>query len=125
MESGFDPQAGSEVPGGDFGSGDLGEPNSDEKLWAMLSHLSIFVFSIFGPLIIYLVKKEESEYIRQQSLEALNFQIAVLVIGLISIVTCIGPLVVAIGGMIYGILATVDVNKGVNYRYPYTIRFIN
>lgn len=36
------------------------EINSDDCMWAMMAHLAMFVFAIFGPLIIYLVKKEES-----------------------------------------------------------------
>ena len=40
-----------------------GEVTSDERMWAMLAHLSILVFSIFGPLIIWMIKKEESAFI--------------------------------------------------------------
>ncbi len=38
-------------------------PNSDEKTLALLSHVLTFVFPIFAPLIIYLVKKDESPFI--------------------------------------------------------------
>ena len=36
--------------------------SSDDTLWALLAHLSHFVLGIIGPLVILLVKKEESPY---------------------------------------------------------------
>ena len=33
---------------------------SDDRLWALLSHLAYFFFTIFGPLIIWVVKKDDS-----------------------------------------------------------------
>jgi uncharacterized Tic20 family protein len=103
---------------------DSSMPTSDERLWALLAHLAILVLSIIGPLIIWLVKKDESRFVEDQAKEALNFQISVLIVSLISLVTCIGPFVVAIGAIIYGILAAMEANKGVYYRYPYTFRLI-
>ena len=97
---------------------------SDDMTWALISHLAIFVFSIFGPLIVMLVKKD-SPFVQHHAKEALNFQLAVLIVSLLSIVTCIGPFIVMIGAWVYGIIATMETNKGVYYRYPYTFRMIN
>jgi hypothetical protein len=36
----------------------------------------------------------------------------------------VGPVVVAIGAVVYGIIAGLEANKGVYYRYPYTVRLI-
>ena len=89
-----------------------------------MAHLAILVFSIFGPLIIWLVKKDESHFVNDQAKEALNFQLSVLIVSLISTVTCVGPLVVLVGGIVFGVLAAMEANRGVYYRYPYTIRMI-
>jgi uncharacterized protein len=103
---------------------------SDEKMWAMLAHLSGLIaaalggMSFLGPLVIYLIKKDESPFVADQAKEALNFQIAVLIVALISVVTCIGPIVVAIGALVYSVLAAMEANKGITYRYPYTFRLI-
>ena len=81
------------------------EIGSDDRMWAMMAHLAMFVFAIFGPLIIYLVKKEESQFIAEHAREALNFQIAVLIVSLISICTVVGPILVAVAGIVYSLLA--------------------
>ena len=43
--------------------------------------------------------------------------------------TCVGVIpavpVVAIGRIVFTIIAAMEANKGVYYRYPYTIRLIN
>jgi uncharacterized Tic20 family protein len=99
-------------------------PTSDERLWATLAHLAILVVSIIGPLVIWLLKKEESRFVEDQAKEALNFQLSVLIVGLISTVTCVGPFVVLVGGIAFAILAAMEANKGVCYRYPYTFRLV-
>jgi uncharacterized Tic20 family protein len=101
------------------------EISSDDRMWAMMAHLAMFVFAIFGPLIIYLVKKDESQFIAEHAKEALNFQIAVMIISLVSICTFVGPFLVAVAGIVYSILAALEANKGQTYRYPYSIRLVN
>jgi uncharacterized Tic20 family protein len=106
------------------------ETNKDAKTFAMLAHLlAIFTFFI-GPLIIWLVKKDEHPYVDEQGKEALNFQITVVIAwfaaGVLSFL-CIGffllPLI-WIGNLIFCILACVAANKGQHYRYPLSIRII-
>jgi len=109
---------------GPAGGSAAGEPTSDERTWAMLAHLAVLVFSIFGPLIIYLVKKDESEFIADQAKEALNFQLAVMIVSLLTLCTFIGPFVVWVAAIVYGVMAGLEANKGVRYRYPYTWRLI-
>lgn len=53
------------------------EINSDDRMWAMMAHPAMFVFAIFGPLIIYLVKKEESQFVAEHAKEALNIGIRI------------------------------------------------
>jgi uncharacterized Tic20 family protein len=99
--------------------------SSDEKILALFAHLSLVIgLGIIVPLIIWLVKREESSFLDDQGKEALNFQLSVLLASLVLSVTCIGPLVVAIGGIVYAIIAAIESNKGVRYRYPYTFRMI-
>ncbi|ADB19057.1 conserved hypothetical protein [Pirellula staleyi DSM 6068] len=107
-------------------------PSSDERMWGLLAHLSPLIASgmglpFLGPLIIWLIKKDESPFIADQAKEALNFQIAVLLAVMICAATVIGILllpIVAVGALIYSIMAAMEANKGVYYRYPYTLRFI-
>ena len=65
----------------------------ESKMWAMLAHLLGLFTCFIGPLIIWLVKKDEDAFVNDQGKEALNFQItvalAMVVSGLLSVV-CIG-----------------------------------
>ncbi len=84
-----------------------------------------------GPLLVWLIKKDQSPFVADQAKEALNFQIAVtiaLLISAVSIFVCIGVIlvpVVFIGSIVFSIIAALEANKGVYYRYPYTVRFIS
>ncbi|GGO66245.1 DUF4870 domain-containing protein [Nonomuraea cavernae] len=106
-------------------------PGSDDTTMAMLAHLLGLLVSWVGPLIIYLMKKDESPYVRDQAAEALNFQITMfigyMVAGLLTIVL-IGLLllpVVWIVSLIFHIQAAIAANKGENYRYPIAIRLVS
>ena len=105
-------------------------PTSDEKSMGMLSHLLAIFFGFLAPLIIYLVKKDESKYVEQQSKESLNFQITMMIAYIISfflIFLLIGIALVVllhIFRLVVCIIATIKANEGKMYRYPFTIRLI-
>ena len=54
-----------------------------ERNIAMLSHVLAFFTSFIGPLVIFLVKKDESKFISNHAKESLNFQITLLIISYI------------------------------------------
>ena len=101
------------------------------RQWAMFAHLSGLLLGVIGPLIIYLVKKDEDPFVADQSREALNFHLALMIalfVSILAIFVIIGIFllpVVIIGAWVFQIIAAVQANKGVWYRYPITIRFIN
>ncbi len=101
----------------------------NDNLWILFSHLSLlFGIGLLVPLIIYLVKKDESEAVAYHSKEALNFHISVTIYSLICAVTCIGiPLipVVGIAALVFSIIAAVKASDPVRYRYPLTLRLVN
>ena len=100
------------------------EPTSDEKLWGLFTHLAGILAICIPTLIIWMVKKEESDFLDDQGKEALNFQLSVLIVSIVSAVTCIGPAIVLIGGVVFFVIGGIEANKGVRYRYPYTFRMI-
>jgi uncharacterized Tic20 family protein len=122
---GFDPNAGKQF--GDA-QGQYYQPTPDDRTWAMLAHLSpIIGLGFIGPLVIWLIYKDKSPFVADQAKEALNFSLALLIAVLICIATCIGIVVapvLGIGALVYQIIAAMEANKGVWYRYPYTIRMI-
>ena len=102
-------------------------PTSDEKTMALLAHVLTFVFPILAPLVIYLVKKDESSFVAYHAKESLNFQITLLVICFVLIITVVGILLlwlVGIAALVLVIVATVRAAEGRLYKYPFSIRLI-
>lgn len=103
---------------------------NDERLWAMLSHLSYFVLALIAPLIIMLTLGTRSAFVRSQSAEALNFHITVIIAGFIGVITIpfiIGIVILAvvgIGGLVLAIIAAIKSYGGEDYRYPVNIRLV-
>lgn len=102
-------------------------PTSDEKTLALLSHVLTFFFPILAPLIIYLVKKDESSFIAYHAKESLNFQITMFIICFALIITVIGILLLWLVGIVYVVLiivATIRASEGKLYKYPFALRLI-
>ena len=102
-------------------------PTSDEKTMAILAHVLTFVCSFIAPLIIYLIKKDESQYVASQAKESLNFQLTLIIFVIALCITVIGILLVwplCIVGYIFVIIATIKASEGKLYRYPVNFRFI-
>src|SRR5215213_2574592 len=62
-------------------------PTSDERTMAILSHVLCLVVWLFAPLVIYLVKKDESAFVAAHAKEALNFQITLTIIVIVCIIS--------------------------------------
>ncbi|MCS1351732.1 DUF4870 domain-containing protein [Mechercharimyces sp. CAU 1602] len=109
----------------------------EERAWAMWCHLSALIGyflipfgNVLGPLIIWLIKKDDSNFIDQQGKESLNFQITItvyMIVSIILMVILIGFVLAAVlyvGALVFMIIASIKANEGKEYRYPLTIRFI-
>lgn len=102
-------------------------PTSDEKTMAILSHVLTLVVGFFAPLVVYLLKKDESSFVAAHAKESLNFQITVLIAIMVLFITVIGILliwIVGIAAVVLVIVATIKASEGKLYKYPATIRFI-
>jgi uncharacterized Tic20 family protein len=107
---------------------------SDDQLLALLAYLLTFVASLIAPLIIYLVKMNESRYVRFHAAQSLNMGITAVIYSfsgvLIGIVLAIAthglalilliPLFIAfvVAHLVYLIIAAVAANRGELYRVP-------
>lgn len=114
---------------------------SDTTTWALAAHLSalaslVFGLPFMGPLIVYLVKKD-NPFVRRHAAEALNFNLSVMLYGFVlGVVTfvlvfvLVGffliPLLIALGAawFVFVIVAAVAASRGEEYRYPLTIHFV-
>ena len=104
---------------------------SDDKTMAVLAHAGAILVGFWAPLIVWLMKKDSSPYVRDQAAEALNFNITLtiaMVIAAFSIIVLIGlvllPLV-WLGGVVLQIMAAMAASRGELYRYPVNLRLIS
>jgi uncharacterized protein len=113
----------------------------DSRTYALAAHLSaplsLFVgFPFIGPLVVYLVKKDDP-FVRRHAAEALNFNLSIMLYGVIlGVVTVIAlffvvgllliPLFAAlvVGWIVFTCVAATRAGQGEEYRYPLTIRFV-
>jgi uncharacterized protein len=108
----------------------------DERTWGMMAHLSAFsgflvpLGGVIGPLVVWLIKREQSAFVADQGKEALNFNISVLLAALVC-----GVLVFIFIGILLGvalfifwltmtIIAAIKASEGVRYRYPVALRLV-
>ena len=125
-------------PGADPGVPPITDmPDNDSRMWAMIAHLSsllgllgIPLANLIAPLIVWQIKKDQHPFIDDQGKEAVNFQITVTIALLVAgLLVCLGigiillP-VVAVVAVAFAVIAGIQANKGVAYRYPLTIRMI-
>ncbi|MFQ5650854.1 MAG: DUF4870 domain-containing protein [bacterium] len=112
--------------------------DKEERNWGMFCHLAALACwigipfgNIIGPLIIWLVKKDELPLVDTEGKESLNFQISITIYALGALVLCfilVGiPLLIAIAiaQVALVIVAAIKISNGESYKYPFTIRFLN
>ncbi len=105
--------------------------------FGMLCHLSALVMylgipfgNVLGPLIFWLVKKDDHPFIDDQGKESLNFQITMTLAMIASGILCailIGlPMlfVILIANFVMPLIGAVQASKGETYRYPFVIRLL-
>jgi uncharacterized Tic20 family protein len=120
------------------GSGNFEKPPKDACTWAMLCHIFGLgwciipgIGGVIGALIVWQIKKDMYPFVDQHGKEALNFQISMLIYGVISGLLCclvcgafLLPLVI-IADIVFTIIAAIKAGQGELYRYPLTIRFVS
>jgi hypothetical protein len=103
----------------------------EERTGATVTYVLTALFSWLGALIGWLVWKGKGAYARDQTTEALNFGLTVLiawvVVAILSrIIPALGVLhwLVWLAQLILGLIAAVAANKGENYRFPFALRLV-
>jgi len=111
--------------------------SGQERLWNTLCHLTALVLfigipfgNILGPLVIWLLKRNDMPSVDSHGKEALNFQISMTIYSLVAgllILLFIGiPILILLGiaDLILTIIASIKANNGEPYSYPMAIRFL-
>ena len=122
------PPAPSTAPASEF--------SKDQRMWAMIAHLSAFAYyvsgvgHILGPLIVWFAKRDGNPFVDDQAKEALNFQISVTIYGIGAAILCVIlmgiPLLIGIHifQIVCIVIAAIKANDGVAFRYPLNLRLI-
>jgi uncharacterized protein len=110
----------------------------DEKSWGMYAHLAALAGlvvpggSLVGPLIVWMIKKDEMPFVDRHGKEEVNFQLNILILALITIpivlitfgIAFFLPIAVGILGAVMPVIAGMKANNGEEYQYPYIVRLI-
>ncbi|TVP74708.1 MAG: DUF4870 domain-containing protein [Gemmatimonadales bacterium] len=108
----------------------------EARTWAMLSHVSgllgfiiPIVGSIFGPLVVWLLKRETHPFVDDQGREALNFQINIFIYYFLAgllVLLLVGILVlllIPVYQVVMILVAAIKSQEGETFRYPLILRF--
>lgn len=105
-------------------------PTNDERLFAAAIYVVSFFTAIIGPLVIWLLKKDESAYVDYHGREYFNFFISYGVYSIISVLlmfVLVGFITIWIVGVlafIFTIIGAVKAYEGKEYRIPFVFRLI-
>jgi hypothetical protein len=114
-----------------------GTPSKEQRNWAMFAHLSALLVyptligGIVGPLVIWLMRRDDMPFAADQAKETLNFQITVYLAGLVCgilMLLVIGfflAVILVVAHIVLTLVAAVKASEGVAYRYPFNLRLIS
>jgi uncharacterized protein len=110
---------------------------ADERQWAMIAHfaaLAAFIVppigGVLGPLVVWLVKREQSAFVAEAAKEAINFNIIVLLGACVCAMLVIVFIGILLGVALFGfwlvmtVVAGIKASEGVHYRYPVSLRIL-
>ena len=124
-----------------------GGATSEQRNWAVGAHIGALAASVvtglavLGPLLVYLIKKDEDAFVREHAREALNFQLTWMIGGVVGGVLAVIVTVVTIGlglivllpvaigfaiaWIVFMVKAAMAASRGEWYRYPLTVRMVS
>lgn len=135
------PQYGGQQPYGQPGPGRAGGPLApqEERFWGSAAHWGALVagfvtsgfLAFLVPLLVMMIKGNDSPFVRRQAVESLNFQISLLIYAAVSVVllfVLIGFVllpIVAVWWIVGTILGAVKANNGEENRFKLIFRFVS
>ena len=97
------------------------DPTAEQRVLAALAHVLGVVTLFVGPLVMLCTKAKRSSYVRAHIVAALNFQLTLLIV---SIVTFgVGAIAYGFAWIVAGVAALLALS-GSKFRYPLTLRLV-
>ncbi len=115
--------------GGNAQNVSQGEVASNEKNLSIIVHIGSLFLGFLLPLIVYLIS-DDKPFAKENSKNALNFQITVAIAGIASgilaiiLIGILTGLAVIVLDIIFCIKAGISASKGEVYKYPLAINFL-
>lgn len=99
---------------------------------ASMAHWLPIVVGLWGPLIIMLTTGARDPYVRANAVEALNFNLTMLIaylalmpVAFLTVVGFAGYFFLPVVAIIFQVMGAVAANRGELYRYPLNIRMVH
>ncbi|MGK5554905.1 DUF1707 and DUF4870 domain-containing protein [Actinomadura kijaniata] len=97
------------------------EPTGEDRALAALTHGLGYLTSFVGPLVMMVLSGKRSEYVRRHAVAALNFQLTLLILTIVTF--GVGGILYAVTWIVAGIAACYAL-AGRDFRYPWTPRLV-
>jgi uncharacterized Tic20 family protein len=97
------------------------DPTAEQRLLAALAHVLGIVTLFIGPTIMMCTRARRSPYVRQHLVAALNFQLTLLIVTIVTF--GLGSIAYAVSWIVAGVAALLAL-AGTPFRYPFTLRII-
>lgn len=107
----------------------------EQRKWGMAIHLAALtglllpLGLVLGPMIVWMLKKNDSAYLDSQGKKALNFQLTILIIAFVFAVLSIlvRPVIsiafmAGMAGIVFAIMASIKTYKGKDFNYPFSLK---
>ncbi|MBV9619740.1 MAG: DUF4870 domain-containing protein [Gammaproteobacteria bacterium] len=112
-------------------------PTENERTWGMLAHLAALVGLfipligiVIGPLLVWLLRRDDSPFVAAHAREALNFNLLVL----LAAILCVALMLVFVGfilgsalfiaWLVLTLVAAIRASEGHAYHYPVSLRLL-
>ena len=108
-----------------------GMTTNDQRTYALFMHLGSLFVGFLVPLVMWLIKKDESPFIDDHGRSLMNWNISLIIYSVVSIIMflVIIGIFMLLGlillHLIFSILGAVAANKGDAFKYPMSIPFFS
>jgi uncharacterized Tic20 family protein len=121
----------------DAATTDASEVDDEERTWGILAHaggfagLAVPFGNVVAPLVVWLVKRDESRFVDENGIRALNFQLTwsvILLVTALSVLVGVGLVLFPLAMLAWLILTVVGTVRAADdevYDYPLTIGFVD